>query len=341
MSRTWPVAAATGTGSLPGEDILAALAWVFDELADLPYLPELPERGPGADITGRALAHLADMHADLQPSGWRLVARPSHDERRARSLLAADLDGLEAVAAGFGGWVKVQVAGPWTLAAAVELPRGNRALCDRGATTDLIDSLAAGLGELVADLHRRLPQASPVVQLDEPGLPAALGGSLTSASGFATLPAITEEEARTALSRVVGAVSAAGGSSVAHCCAARPPVSLLAGTGVQALSLDLTVAGLDEQALGEFVEGGGRLIAGSVPALDPPVAPSAEQVARPVAQLWHRFGFDPQDLAAAVSISPTCGLSGASPGWAIEATRLAVAAARLLAAEPVAAGEGP
>lgn len=74
---------ATGVGSLPGEDIDAALGLVFTELPDLPHLPELPGRGPGADMVGRTAGALADLHVDLQPSGWRLVSRAGIDERRA------------------------------------------------------------------------------------------------------------------------------------------------------------------------------------------------------------------------------------------------------------------
>src|SRR5439155_3884144 len=108
---------ATGIGSLPGEDVDAALALVFTELPDLPHLPELPARGPGADMVGRAAAALVDLHVDLQPSGWRLVPRAGQDERRAVELLERDLDALVPVAPGHDGPFKVQLAGPWTLAA--------------------------------------------------------------------------------------------------------------------------------------------------------------------------------------------------------------------------------
>ena len=76
---------ATGVGSLPGTDPREAAAVVAGELPDLPHLPELPGRGPGADMVGRTAARCCvDLHVDLQPSGWRLVDRPGMDERRAR-----------------------------------------------------------------------------------------------------------------------------------------------------------------------------------------------------------------------------------------------------------------
>ena len=67
---------ATGVGSLPGTDPREAAAVVVGELPDLPHLPELPGRGPGADMVGRTAGVLLDLHVDLQPSGWRLVDRP-------------------------------------------------------------------------------------------------------------------------------------------------------------------------------------------------------------------------------------------------------------------------
>ena len=55
----WPQASATGMGSMPGTDVVQTCRMVFGELPDLPFLPELPGRGPGADMTGRAAALLA------------------------------------------------------------------------------------------------------------------------------------------------------------------------------------------------------------------------------------------------------------------------------------------
>ena len=61
---------------MPGDDIAQTTRLVFGELADLPFLPELPGRGPGADITGRAAALLVDMPAQTTPRGWKLADRP-------------------------------------------------------------------------------------------------------------------------------------------------------------------------------------------------------------------------------------------------------------------------
>ena len=72
--------------------------------------------------------------------------------------------------------MKTQVAGPWTLAAGVELRSGNRVLTDAGAVAEFVESLAEGLRGHVADLARRT-RAEVVVQIDEPTLPAVLAGA--------------------------------------------------------------------------------------------------------------------------------------------------------------------
>ncbi|HET8603347.1 MAG TPA: methionine synthase, partial [Marmoricola sp.] len=168
---------ASGIGSMPGADAAAydeAVRIVLGELPDLPHLPELPGRGAHTNMTGRALAVMAELGADLQPAGWRLTDAPGADHRRARSLLAQDLDAVEEQAQGFEGTFKIQVAGPWTLAATVERPRGDRVLADHGARRELAQALAEGLRAHVADVRRRLPGADVVVQVDEPALPDVL-----------------------------------------------------------------------------------------------------------------------------------------------------------------------
>ncbi|MHB1475664.1 MAG: methionine synthase, partial [Dermatophilaceae bacterium] len=52
---------ATGVGSWPDTDVRQALSAVRDLLSEdgLPYLPELPARGPGADMIGRGAGVLA------------------------------------------------------------------------------------------------------------------------------------------------------------------------------------------------------------------------------------------------------------------------------------------
>ena len=134
---------ATGVGSMPGTDPAEATRTVLGELPDLPHVPELPARGAGADLTGRGAALLVDLPVDLQPSGWRLTGRPGRDLTRTAAYLRQDLDELAEAFDGWTGRLKLQVAGPWTLAASTWLPRGERVVSDPGATMMVAPSEAA------------------------------------------------------------------------------------------------------------------------------------------------------------------------------------------------------
>jgi len=300
--RSWHVGAGTGVGSLPGTSPDEAARVIAGELPELPYLAELPARGVGADMVGRALGILVDLFGEVVPSGWRVTRRPGRDIRRANDLLEWDLDALTEHYAG-ADWVKLQVCGPWTLAAEVELSSGNRALTDDGAVNDIAASLTQGLLDHVSILRRRLPGTDFVVQLDEPQLPAVI-------DGLGDLPAVV------------------------HCCHPGAPLHLLRASGFQALSIDFTGVGTSAARLdpiGELIEGGTVLMAGLVPG-ERPAGPDRELKvwAAPVLGVFDRLGFPRAALSERVVPTPTCGLAGADDDWALEAVKTVHELARAL-----------
>ncbi|WP_246004943.1 methionine synthase [Nocardioides marmorisolisilvae] len=313
----------SGIGSMPGEDFAEAVRTVLGEVPDLPFLPELPARGAPASMTGRTLAVVAELGFDLQPAGWRLTDASGVDHRRARSLLAQDLDVLEEQTQGYEGELKVQVAGPWTLAATVERPRGDRLLADVGARRELAQALAEGLGEHLADVRRRVPGARLVLQVDEPALPAVLAAQVPTSSGFGRHRSVDLPRASAALEPVFAAIEASGASSVAHCCAAGMPIGLLRGAGAQGISLDLDVlAAEDYDALGTAFDEEARIYLGVIPATDPARVPTDQQVVERVLRLLDMLGFDPEEVSDRIVLTPSCGLAGASPGYARRALSL-------------------
>jgi hypothetical protein len=303
----WAPGTATGIGSLPGTDIGAAVDVVLGEAPDLPYLPELPARGPGADMVGRTAGLLVDLPIELYAAQWRVAARPGRDSRRIADLWERDLDALTERADAFDGLLKTQVVGPWTLAATLDLRIGGRMLRDRGAVRDLTASLAEGVAAHVRDLRARLPHARVLLQLDEPTLPAVLDGRVPTESGYGVLAAVEADLVADALRDVI---AAAGTPAVVHCCAPRPPLELLRRAGAAAVAIDLDLF-TDYDALGETLEAGIGLFGGAVSTSGSrPV--NAAEVAQRVRDLWKMIGFSINRLPEQVVITPACGLAGAT-----------------------------
>ncbi|MFF7205715.1 methionine synthase [Streptomyces sp. NPDC008141] len=322
---------ATGVGSMPGTDAREAAKTVAGSVEEFPYLPELPARGPGADMIGRTIGLLVEMYAHVEPSGWRISDRPGRDTRRARSWLGEDLDALEEFTQGYEGPLKIQAVGPWTLAAALELRNGEAALSDAGACRDLAASLAEGLRTHLADVRRRVPGASVTLQLDEPSLIAVLRGQVASASGYRTHRAVDRQVVESALRDVMGVSE---GPVTVHSCAPDVPFALLRRAGAAGISFDLgLLTERDDDEIGEAVEGGTKLFAGVVPSTDTALSDPAGSVMG-VRTLWRRLGLNPGTLAESVVITPTCGLAGASPAYARAALAHGVRAARSLADNP-------
>jgi hypothetical protein len=360
----WPPQSATGVGSMPGTDPLEAMRFILDELPDLPHLVELPDRGLGADMIGRTAALLIDMTVDATTRGWRFADRPGREVRRAQSLLARDLDALEEVADGYQGALKIQVCGPWTLAASIEMARSQEpALADPGAVRDVIESLAEGTAAHVADVRGRVPGARLLLQVDEPSLPAVLAGDVPSASGLNRVRAVDGPDAETGLLRVV---SAAQVPTVVHCCGMSAPVGIIRGAGAAGAGIDLSqLRRGEEEVLAAAVEAGLGLFVGAVPATPGAAAPAAAPAGQPrangraadpnspqrnrpgglpdarataerVVELWRRMGWPAarqpgaMAVAAQVVITPGCGLAGAPPEYARAALACCREAARML-----------
>ena len=326
---------ATGIGSWPGVDPREAASCVVGELPGLPHLVELPARGVGADMIGRASALLVDISFDSTTRGYRIGAGPSAVSRRARDLLRTDLDALEEAweLAGLSGSgvVKLQSAGPLTVAAQVELSNGHRVLTDPGARRDVAESLAEGLARHIAEVGRRLG-ASVVLQLDEPSLPAVLTGTLSGVSRLQPVPALPAPDT---LALLDGVIAAVGVPVVVHSCASGVPWELLRRSHVTAVSVDVSaLRARDLDGVGELLESGKDLVLGLVSALAPPAPVTWRESARPAVTLVDRLGFARSVLRERVGVSPACGLAGASASWARDALRLAREIADAFADEP-------
>ncbi len=330
----WPAATATALGPMPGRDIDETLRAVVGELPELPFLPQLPARGVGADLAGRAIAMLVDIWADVVPSGWRVSRRPSRDGQRGRDFLARDLDALQVHARGVGA-LKLQVCGPWTLGALLEVPAGHRVITDPGAIRDLTASLAEGLAGHLADCRARLPGTQFFVQIDESLLPAVLAGSLPTASGLTMVRPMDAAVVREQLSTVLSAVP--GVRSIANAGRNQVPYELLRAVGFDAIRVDFaglgrTAAELDP--IGESLSSGTVLLAGVIPIREPATAdgkPDLAGWANPITEPLRALGFSAATIADQIIPTPAGALDAAPFEWATEALRLSRDVGRLLA----------
>ena len=152
-------AAGTGIGSWPGTSAREAAEIVVGELHRLPHLVELPARGIGADLIGRAGALLVDITIDTVPRGYRVASGRSAVTRRAASLLAEDVDALEEA------WEKAGLRGTQRTVK-VQAPRADHA---RGA----IGTRPTGTGRSpipapYVTWPDRWPRASPFIAPKSP-----------------------------------------------------------------------------------------------------------------------------------------------------------------------------
>jgi methionine synthase II (cobalamin-independent) len=327
----WELGSATGIGSMPGTDPAEAARTVIDELPDFPFLPELPNRGPGADLIGRTAALLIDIPVETVPTGWRIAERPSRIMRSAQSMLSSDLDIMEEQLAGYEGPLKISLAGPWTLAASLELARTlNPALSDPGAVNDLTASLAEAVTTHVADVAKRVPGATLITQIDEPALTSVVNGEIPTASGLSRIAAPDQAVISDRLGTVL---AAAHGYTVVHCCASSPAFGIIMAARPDAISFDLSlVRREDGDAIAEIADGGHGIFAGAVRTIlprntrdDPPA-----QTARNILRFWRALGMNPSQAARQIVVTPACGLAGASPTRAVEALKHAREAARIV-----------
>ena len=314
----------TGLGSLPGTDFAAAARMTFDKVPDLPYLPELPARGPWAAMIGRGLGLPSGLPAELGAGEWRLAGAPGVPPGRARATWREELEPLEEVADGYAGPFKVAVTGPWTLAAALGVAHTGRALADIGARRDLAQAVADGVGEVLSELARRLPGAELLLQVDEPSLPAVAAGAVPTPGGFFRHRAVDLPELCRALAWVTAEPARRGLAvpTVLHSCArwdrGWPLRSLLGAdataAGFDGVSVDLDQLGTaDWDALADAADAGATLYLGCLPTAGDTRPLGVDAVRRRALAALDRIGA-PGGLSDRLVLTPSCGIAGWATG---------------------------
>ncbi|RLY94601.1 hypothetical protein EAE32_05400 [Kocuria tytonicola] len=306
---------ATLTRPLRGTDLPETFRVLRGELGapHLSAVPLLPERGPHAELAARTCAVLEELHADRQPHGWRVSGVPGDDSRRARALLAGDLnmiaDVLGAESGADTGPVVVSLLGPVSLAATVHVRNGEKLQSDPGARRDLTQSWCAGMPGLRAALRRNTDGRGTVLVLHEPELDRVLGGRIPTASGYRTLRALPRHEVRTALTEAVRAARSAGAVAVALDAGPADP------RWARDVGADATVLPVPDgptaqwEPLAALHEAGVGLCFDSAAVTGrTPVRAGVERIVRP----WSELGMDPAALLG-TGLAPSAEISGLTP----------------------------
>jgi hypothetical protein len=298
---------ATGVGSLPHADPAAAVDLVLRRHAELPAVPQLPNRSPSELMLAQAVEGVRGVSA--APSGLSFDPRLVDPEAEVETDFSTESwvslgVFLDAVAERRAP-IKLQLCGPVSLGFALVHAGMHRTLAGQVASRAVIDRITA----LLAETRHRAPHAPLVLVLDEPSLTAWYG------EGFPW-------EADDTVDLLSGALAAAahGAISGVHCCGATEWRLALAA-GPQILSVPAG-SGLTEDpvALGSFLDGGGWVAWGAVPT-GGPVSRQPERYLNSVREEWRdlvRGGVDVELLRNRALITPACGLVGHTEAQADE-----------------------
>jgi methionine synthase II (cobalamin-independent) len=304
----------TAIGSMPGSNMAETMLQVTDAIPELIAMPELPQRGPGGEMIGRTFGILNDLDTSFSiettVTGWRQSRGENKVMRRAKSWYQEDLDWLEKSVGSDSLNLKLQFAGPLTLASFIEPPAGERLLSDAGAVRDL----AAGLGEAIAlqlaAVQKRLPQAKISIQLDEPALELAIQGGLKRRSGRGNLEPVPSEQAIEWINAVVQRIHLPQEQLWIHSCATnfQPVVFEKIKVGIWALPLSAINETRHYQVVSDFWDRGGMLTLG----IDPQTLGNQvnfQSIIATVNKFAKQIGLSVEEMPARIGLSPECGLA--------------------------------
>ncbi|QGU04385.1 uroporphyrinogen decarboxylase/cobalamine-independent methonine synthase family protein [Corynebacterium comes] len=321
---------AYGLGPLPGTSIPGAADVILSETGDLPHLPELPDRGLGSDPVGRTAGLLEAVIVDRGPRSWIMTDRPQLLTRRTWDLLNRDLDELEEAWGTTIPNLKVQITGPWTLAAGIELANGHRVITDRGALRDLTDALIEGVNQHVRDVATRF-HADVTVQIDEPDLPDISGG-LRGATAFNPVRPVNPKDLAERLAHVVEGLDSE--HVMLNQTGYAPLWDVARDSGAQTVLITLDqVTGTEQlDGLGQTVSAGTRIglgVTGPEDRVDELLARPRERAVA-VARFWEQLGLDPRWLTDRVDVHPRAGITHGTVTQAAQAYRMAAAVEKML-----------
>ncbi len=330
---TLPVGAATGIGSLGLLDHAEACDFVFDHAPALPAAPSLPQADRRESIIGQAAAGLdgvgitevgtldVDASVLLATGPERAGSLDGPEFRGVRTFVDAALARREATE-GTPSRLKFQLTGPVTF---------GLALAGEGVPVDeafpFAGSVVRARARAFTELFRsRIPDVTPVVFVDEPGLT-----SMTH-PGFPLVPGDTVRLVKSVLDLFDG-----GTLTGIHCCGSTDWAAVIAaGPDVLSTPLDCGL-GFAGAELSRFLQEGGWVAWGAVPT-DQPLGTTIDRYWQGLSAVWGRLteaGCDPVLLRTQALVTPACGLAGYQASQAARVFQLVNALADRLRSQAV------
>ena len=277
-------------------------------------------------MTGRALAVMAELGADLQPAGWRLTDRGRRGSTTAgpaacwprtstgwRSRRRGTPARSRSRSPGRGRWPR---------------PSSGRAATRCSRTSAPGASWRRRWPRGWPPRRRRTPPGAGREPAGGPGRRAGAGrgADRRGADRVRLRPAPHRAPARGLAGARLGARGRSPARAPSPGCtrAPRTPRSTCSGAPApRGLSVDhAQLSARDHDELAAALEAGQTVALGVVPSTDPAAAPTDGQVTEAVLRWPEMLGLDLDEVGDRLVLTPACGLAGASPDWARTALEL-------------------
>jgi hypothetical protein len=316
-----PNCRATGIGSTPHADVVAAVEFVLETFPEVPFWPQLPRRAFLENMYVQFAEHLPGVQLDFEAERIFVQldeAWPELAERFYAAFLEEDVElfatGVEYAAGLYtflergpltGAWaVKGHVTGPISFGLQVTDQHRRPSWYDEMMRDVIVKNVLRQAQWQESRLRTLCPRT--IISIDEPFL-SAFGSAYTS---------ISREEVVGALEEVFSGLS---GLKATHCCA-NTDWSILLETPVDIILFDAweyaEYLALYPDELRHFLARGGMLGWGIVPssgeAAENATLEGVWNALERALTLFERKGFDRRELLPRSFITPSCGTGPAT-----------------------------